>query len=80
MEMMVLGLKTRPQLLTPHHMDSPVALRIEVPYPTNCGSKILRKKIPESSQKQNLNLLCAGNYLHSVYIVVTTNYIAFALC
>ena len=27
-------------------------------------------KIPESSKKQNLNLLCAGSYLHSIYIVL----------
>lgn len=30
---------------------------------TNCGSKIFQgKKIPETSKKQNLNLLCAKHY------------------
>lgn len=34
---------------------------------TNCGSKIFRKKeIPESSQKQNLNLLRAEHYAASL--------------
>ena len=37
------------------------------------------KKIPESSMKQNSNLLYTGNYLHSIYIVFTTIYIAFTL-
>ena len=46
---------------------------------TNHGSKIF-KKFPESSKKQNLNLLHDGNYLHSIYIVFTIIYIAFALC
>ena len=27
-------------------------------------------KIPENSKKQNLNLPCTGNYLHSIYIVL----------
>lgn len=31
-------------------------------------------------QKANLNLLYAGNYLHNVHIVFTTNYTAFTLC
>ena len=35
-----------------------------------------KKKIPESPKKQNLNLLCAGNYLHSFDTVFTTIYIA----
>ena len=39
---------------------------------TNHGSKIFEKKIPESSIKQNLNLLHAGNYLNSIYIVLIT--------
>ena len=30
----------------------------------------IQKKIPESSRKQNLNLLHASNYLHSIYIVL----------
>ena len=36
----------------------------------NHRSKIFRKilKIPENSKKQNLNLLCTGNYLHSIYL------------
>ena len=36
-----------------------------------------QKTIPESPKKQNLNLLCAGNYLHSFYTVFATIYIAF---
>ena len=36
--------------------------------------KTLRKKIPESFQKQNLNL-SLQNYLHGIYIVFTTIYI-----
>ena len=48
---------------------------------TNFGLKIFGKKkqktIPESPKKQNLNLLCAGNYLHSFYTVFATIYIAF---
>ena len=28
------------------------------------------KKIPGGSKKQNLNLLCTGNSLHSMYIVL----------
>ena len=31
--------------------------------------KNTQKKIPESSKKQNLNLLHTGSYLHSIYIV-----------
>ena len=31
--------------------------------------KYLWKKIPESSKKQNLNLLCSGNYLLRIYFV-----------
>ena len=31
----------------------------------------IRKKNPESSKKQNLNFLHAGNYLQSIYIVFT---------
>ena len=38
------------------------------------GLKILKKKkkIPESSKEQNLNLPHTGNYLHIIYIVFTT--------
>ena len=45
---------------------------------TNFGLKVFgkKKKIPESPKKQNLNLLCAGNYLHSFDTVFTTIYIA----
>ena len=44
---------------------------------TNHGSNISEKKInPESSKKQNLNLPCAGNYLHGVYVVFPTMHIA----
>lgn len=32
--------------------------------------KYSEKEIPESSKKQNLNLLHASNYLHSIYIVL----------
>ena len=35
---------------------------------SNRGSKIY-EKIPESSKKQNCNMLHTGNYLHSIYIV-----------
>ena len=41
--------------------------------------KNIRKKISGSSKKQNFNLPHAGNYLHSIYIVFTTIYIAFTL-
>ena len=44
-----------------------------------CGLTICFLKIPESSPKQNLNSLCSGNYLHIIYIVFTSIYIAFAL-
>ena len=37
---------------------------------TNHRWKICGKKIPESATKQNLNLLHAGNYLHSIYVVL----------
>ena len=39
---------------------------------TKHGSKILekKKKTPEISKKQNLNLPCTSNYLHSVYIIL----------
>ena len=37
--------------------------------------KYLEKSFLESSMKQNLNLLWAGNYLHSIYIVLTIIYI-----
>ena len=46
---------------------------------TNLRLKIFWEKIPESSKKQNLNLLHAGNYLNSIYIVRITIYIAFTL-
>ena len=32
--------------------------------------KNIRKKIPESSKRQNLNLPCLGNYLYGIYIVL----------
>ena len=41
--------------------------------------KYLEKNFPEGSKAQNLNLSHAGNYLHSIYIVFTTIYIAFTL-
>ena len=37
--------------------------------------KYLKKIFLESSMKQNLNLLWAGNYLHSIYIVLAIIYI-----
>ena len=37
--------------------------------------KYLGKKTPESSEQQNLNLLCPGNCLHSTYVAITTIYI-----
>lgn len=37
------------------------------------------KKIPESSKKQNLNLLPVCNYLHNIYIVFTTIYIVLGI-
>ena len=38
---------------------------------TNLGSKIFRKnKIPGSSKKQNLSLLCTSNYLRNIYVVL----------
>ena len=36
----------------------------------NIFSKNIWKKTPESSKKQNLNLPHAGNYLHSIYIIL----------
>ena len=44
-----------------------------VPYLTiqpTADRKYLERKIPKCSQKQNLNLLQVGNYLHSIYIVL----------
>ena len=41
---------------------------------TNHRSRIFEKQIPESSKKQNLNLLHAGNYLNSIYIVLITSH------
>ena len=46
--------------------------------PTMDG-KQLRKNIPESSKKQNFNLLYTGNYLYNIYIIFTTIQIAFTL-
>ena len=37
---------------------------------TNADQKYLEKKSPESSKKQNLNLLIASNYLCTIYIVI----------
>ena len=39
------------------------------------NQKYLRKKIPESSKKQNVTLLCTGNYLHSINTLFTIIYI-----
>ena len=33
--------------------------------------RIFGKQIPETSEKQNLILPCAGNYLYSIYIVLS---------
>lgn len=38
------------------------------------------KNIPESFQKQNLNVPCLGNSSHSICISLTTIYKAFTLC
>ena len=39
---------------------------------SNCWLKNIHiKKFPESSKKQNLNLPSSGNYLHSIYIVLS---------
>ena len=46
---------------------------------TNLGSRILEKQIPESSKRQNLSILCAGNCLHSIYIEFAMNYAVFTL-
>ena len=45
-------------------------------YSTNCGSK---KKNSRKFQKTKLNLLCTRNYLHSIYSIFTTIYVAFIL-
>jgi len=37
----------------------------------------IQKKIPESSKRQNLNLLHINNYLHSIDFVFTTIYSEF---
>ena len=38
---------------------------------TNCGLKIYGRKIPESFQKQNLNLLCWQLLItHGIYLVL----------
>ena len=51
--------------------------------PLNCQGSSLEyvffKKIPESSKKHNLNLMCTGNYLHNIHIVFISVYIAFTL-
>lgn len=39
----------------------------------------LKKEIPESSKKQNLNLLCAGNYFRNIYIIFIAIYMAFTV-
>ena len=46
--------------------------------PTTNQIENIWKKIPESPKKQTLNS-CKGNYLHIIYIVFTTIYIAFTL-
>ena len=43
---------------------------------TNYGSKIFEKNFfGKFHEAQNLNLLWAGNYLHSIYIVLAIIYI-----
>ena len=37
---------------------------------TDHGSKIVGEKNPQSSKKQNLNLLSSSNDLHSIFIVL----------
>ena len=47
---------------------------------TNHRSKIFTdKKIPESSKKQNLNLLHTGNYLHCIYSYLHIIYIVLGI-
>ena len=41
--------------------------------------KYLGKTIPESSEKQNLNLLCTRAYLHSIYNYLHTIYIGLGI-
>lgn len=51
--------------------------------PTHLGLKIFgkeRKKISGNSKRQNWNVLPTGNYLRSIYLVLTAVYIAFTLC
>ena len=44
------------------------------------GQKIKKHpEIPESSQKQNLNLPCTGNYLHCIYNYLHSIYIVFGI-
>ena len=40
------------------------------PSSANQRWKNIGGKIPESSKKQNLNLVHTGNYLHGIYIVL----------
>ena len=52
-------------------------LYLQFPHPQiqpNSYKKYL-KKISEKFQKQNLNMLHAGSYLHIIYILFTTIYI-----
>ena len=48
--------------------STPLSAGAVVTESTKCRSEIL-KKIPEYSRKENLNLPCTGNHLHSIYIV-----------
>ena len=45
--------------------------------PTNSRSKIFRKKVPESSKEQNLNLPIPINYWPSIYIVQSLSHVWF---
>lgn len=81
MELVGLGLKIRPtQHPTIWILKWP--LRLRVPHSTTLGSKIFRIKkiLEESSRRHGSHLLCVGNYSHCVYVVVTTDYVAFTLC
>ena len=61
------------KLQSAHHIHGICTLRFNQPQ-----IKIILKN-PESSKKQDLNLPHTSNYLHSIYIIFTTIYIAFTL-
>ena len=56
-------------------------LDVQVPYPWIQLTKDRKFSEKNSSKfkKENLNFLCTRNYLHNIYTVFTTVYIAFML-